>query len=149
MKKTILLLALAGSMIAGMASCKKEETPAPTITQTIDVSLKVGESYTFSLPENQKNDPYEITTQAKHANISEVGLNSSGDQIYAYTPATAYSGSDQVIVSNDPKSKQGCAHPQGPPPAGTSQGSCTDSEEDHYIVIINFTVKDDDTTVSR
>lgn len=152
MKKTMLLLAVAGSMIAGMASCKKEKTPeAPAITQTYDVSLKVGESYTFTLPKNLRNDPYEITTQAQHASISELDVSSSGDRIYKYTPEAGYSGTDQVIVSNDQEREQNCVHPQGPPPPppGTQPGNCNGGKEDHYIVTINFTMKGSDISVSK
>src|SRR4051812_9302396 len=137
MKKTLLLLAVAGSMIAGMASCKKEETPVPTITQTVDVGLRVGESYTFSLPKNLRNDPYEITTQAKHATVSQLCVDSSGARIYKYTPEAGYSGIDQVIVSNEHERSQNCTPPQGPPPAGAGHGDCNGGKEDHYIVTIN------------
>src|ERR1044072_2291690 len=114
MKKTMLLLAVAGSMIAGMASCKKEETPVPPITQTYDVSLRVGESYTFSLPKNIRNDPYEIINAEKHATVSQLCMDSTGAPVYKYTPETGYAGSDQVVVSNARKPGQGCPHPQGP-----------------------------------
>jgi hypothetical protein len=142
MKKTLLLLVIAGSIIAGMASCKKEETPALAIMQTVDVNLKAGESYTFSLPKNLHNDPYEITTQAKHASVSQLCEDSSGAHIYKYTPEANYSGSDQVIVSNDQKHNSNCTASQGPPPAGTEHGDCNGDKEDHYVITLNFTVKD-------
>jgi hypothetical protein len=140
MKKTMLLLAVAGVMAAGMASCKKDEMPASAITQTIDVGLKVGESYTFALPGNTGN--YEILSPATHASLSAIGVNNSGEHIYEYTPEAGYSGSDQVIVSNDKDKKPDCAHPQGPPPAGAQHGDCTGEKDEHYTITINFTMQD-------
>jgi hypothetical protein len=150
MKKMFLMLATAGTMMAGLASCTKEDTPAPAITQTENVSLRVGESYTFTLPKNLRDDPYEITTPAQHASVSELGVNSSGDRIYSYTPAAGYSGTDQVVVSNDQEREEHHPHPQGPPPGGPHSGSCSNSgPEDHYIITINFVMKGSDITVSK
>ena len=153
MKKTILLLAVAASMMAGMASCKKEETPAaPAITQTYDVSLRTGESYTFTLPGNTGSTPYEIISQPEHASINTISVNTSGEQIYEYTPEAGYSGTDQVIVSNDKEHKKDCVHPQGPPPpppAGAPHGNCSGEKEDHYTVTINFTMKGSEISVSK
>lgn len=129
-------------MIAQMASCKKEETPAVPITQTVDVGLKMGESYTFSLPKNLRNDPYQITTAAKHASVSQLCVDSAGTRIYKYTPEAGYSGTDQVIVSNNQESGHTCPASQGPPPAGTGHGNCSGTQEDHYIVTLNFTMQD-------
>lgn len=147
MKKT-LLLALASCVIAGMASCKKEDTTAPTPsaqTQTINVSLRAGESYSYTLPSNLPAAQYGITTPAQHASFSELSASSSGEQLYKYTPASGYTGTDQVIVSNVPGSRPAGA--QGPPPCG-SHGSCSGGSDEHCTVTINFTVSDT-TAVSR
>lgn len=140
MKKTIVLLAVASALITGMVSCKKKEMPAPkaAITQTVNVSLKSNEDYTFTLPKNLRDDEYEITSQASHFSISEVGKNTSGEQIYKYTPATDFTGTDVVIVSNDEEREHGCPKQHnGPKPPRPPKGQ----EEDHYIVTINFTVE--------
>jgi hypothetical protein len=147
MKKRMLLLAIAGFMMAATPSCKKEETPSPAATtQTIDVSLKTGESYTFSFPGNS-NAPFEITTEAQHASISQLCCDSAGNKLYKYTPEAGFSGTDQVILSNDKEHPQNCQHPQGPPPpppSGATNGGCDhgNDNENHYIVIVNFTIKD-------
>lgn len=140
MKKTILMLATAGALVAGMASCKKEHTPKEAIKQTINVSLKENESYTFSLPKNLRDDPYEITSQAQHYAVSEVGTNNSGQRVYNYTPSTGFFGNDQVIVSNDQEREEHKGHPGGPPKGGPKPGNCKGGEEDHYIITINFVV---------
>lgn len=140
MRKTILMLATAGALVAGMASCKKRPMPKEAIKQTIDVSLKENESYTFSLPKNLRDDPYEVVIQAKHYNISEVGSNTSGERVYLYTPTAGYTGSDQVVLSNDQEREEGKDHPAGPPKGGPKKGDCNGEEEDHYIITINFQV---------
>jgi hypothetical protein len=140
MKKTIVLLATASALLTGMVSCKKKEMPAPkpAITQTVNVSLNANEDYTFSLPKNLRDDEYEITTQASHYSISEVGKNSSGERIYKYTPATDFTGTDVVVVSNDEEREQHCSpkHHKGPKPPRPPK----EQEEDHYIITFNFII---------
>jgi hypothetical protein len=149
MKKTMLLFIVAGSIIAGIASCKKEEMPATVNMQTFDVSLKVGESYTFSLPESVRNIPYEISSEAKHASVSTVCVDSTGTPIYKYTPEPGYSGSDQVIISNDRERNQNCTAAQGPPPGETPRGACGGGKEEHYIITLNFTMEENATPASK
>lgn len=150
------MLACAGALIAGVASCKKKEMPnepKAAITQTENVNMKVDESYSFTLPKNLRDDPYEITIQAQHALISEVGVNKAGERIFSYTPAKGYSGSDQVVVSNDQEREEHMAQ-QGehyrPLPLGKEprKGKCDEQkgEEDHYIFTFNFLI--DNPTIS-
>lgn len=150
MKKTIVILATASALFTTMVSCKKKDMQAEkeAITQTVDVSLNTNESYLFTLPKNLRDDPYEITTQASHFSISELGVNASGERVYKYTPAQGYTGTDQIIVSNDQEREEHKMHPQGPPPMGPKpqgqpKGNCKDKqgEEDHYIITFNFNVK--------
>lgn len=143
MKKTIVILATASALVAGMASCKKEKMPKEAITETVNVSLKTNESYQFVLPKNLRDDPYEITTQAKHAFISEVGTNTNGDRVFKYTPITDYTGTDMVVISNDQEREEHQAHPAGTPPVGPPPNEhhkhdCKGGEEDHYIYTFNF-----------
>ena len=148
MRKTVLMLITASALVTGMVSCKKEEMTKAAITQTVNVSLKMDEAYTFVLPKNLRNDPYEITTQAAHYSLSQVGTNSAGDPILQYTPAAGYVGNDQVIVSNDQEREEhkDKPKPKGPkPPKGHKppKGGCNGGEEeDHYIVTVNFIVNE-------
>ncbi len=149
MKKTIVLLAAASAMLTLGVSCKKKDlhVEKDAITQTENVSLSADESYLFTLPKNLRNDPYEITTQASHYSISEVGVNSSGERIYKYTPAQGFTGTDVVVVSNDQEREEHKMRPDGPRPlfpkaGGPQKKDCNEKEgeEDHYIITINFTV---------
>ena len=142
MKKTIVMLVTASAMFVGMTSCKKERIPKDAIKETVNVSLKAGENYIFTLPKNLRDDPYEITSQAKHASVSEVGVNATGERVYNYKPSSGFAGSDQVIVSNDQEREEHENHSAGPPPpTGPKKGACGNGgEEDHYIITINFVV---------
>ena len=136
-KKLILMLSISGLILVGTQSCRKKEgPPKPAIQETINVQLKVNEVYTFVLPENKRDDDYQISTNAAHAKISQLGKDASGNQIYQYTPVLDFAGTDQVIVSNDEELREHHDH-QGPPPHG---GCNKGGEEDHYIVTINFTI---------
>jgi hypothetical protein len=155
MKKTILMLASASALIAGMASCKKQELPnepKEAITQTVNVKMKVDESYSFTLPKNLRDDPYEITIKAQHALISQVGTNQAGDKIFSYTPTKGYNGPDQVVVSNDQEREEHMnqkGNHQGPPKGKKHhKGKCEGpkGEEDHYILTFNFVVDDTNTS---
>lgn len=146
MKKMIVVLASASALMTGMVSCKKEEMAKAAITQTETVNLKTNESYTFVLPKNLRDDPYEITSQAQHHRISEIGVNTAGERVFQYTPAEGYVGADQVILSNDEEREGHEMHPAGPKPAGAPRkqhpkGDCKGGEEDHYIITINFTIE--------
>ena len=150
MKKTIVLLATASALFTSMVSCKKKEMPTEkeAITQTEIVTINANESYIFALPKNLRDDPYEITTQGSHYSISEVGVNSSGERIYKYTPAQGFTGTDVVVVSNDQEREEHKKHPGGPHPllpkaGGPPKGNCEnkDGKEDHYIITFNINVK--------
>lgn len=153
MKKAIVMLVTASAMFVGMTSCKKERMPKEAIKETINVSLKMDENYTFTLPKNLRDDPFEITSHAKHSSISEVGVNASGERVYNYKPVSGYVGNDQVIVSNDQEREEHKNHSVGPPPpSGPKKGGChkgKGEEEDHYIITINFVVNGTATTVAN
>lgn len=91
---------------------EKEET---VVKQTIDATINSNEMYTFTLPANTSDDPFEITTQASHFRISELGVNADGAAIYQYTPETDYVGTDVVVVANVEEKHGDCGngHPQG------------------------------------
>lgn len=141
MKKTILMLAIAGVISIGNTSCKKEKMPKEAIKQTINVNLKMDENFTFLLPKNLRDDAYEITRQAVHYSFSEVGINASGNRIYQYMPATGYTGTDQVIVSNDEEREMHQTPPKGPHPLRPLKKGCKGPEEEHYIITINFVIE--------
>jgi hypothetical protein len=153
MKKAAILFATTGLLLSGITSCKKEEQHRPPIQEALNIALKANESYTFTLPKNKRNDPYEIAQQAGHYSISAVGEDASGNRIYQYTPATDYTGTDEVVVAN-PK-EEGEHHPspgEHPKPGlfhHEHHGGCDGGEEDHYIVTIHFTIENTTAAAQR
>ena len=137
---------MAGIVALSATACrKKEPTPKPAIQQTVNVALKTNEAYTFTLPKNKRDDAYEITSSAQHATISQVGKDAAGNQIYQYTPAANFSGTDQVIVGNDEELREHANHPKPHPHLfprpHPHHGDCDKGgEEDHYVITINFTI---------
>jgi hypothetical protein len=156
MKKLFFLFTITSVAVVGMQSCKKDEIEKAPITQTVSAQLKANESYTFTLTKNTRDDEYRFVTQAQHAKVSSLGVDAAGNRIYSYTPELNYVGTDQVIVSND--WERDGAHPHNdtctdPPPQGNPpphNGNCgKGGEEDHYIVTINFTINDAQTTAAK
>lgn len=149
MKKTLFRLALASALISGMVSCKKEEVNPETISETIDVSLKKNESYTFVLPESLQ-EKCEINTQAQHFKTSELSVNDSGQKTIVYTPALEYQGTDQLIISNQME-KPECSHqhPHPPRPPKGHKGDCKKGMKKHHKITINFTIVDNSEITTR
>lgn len=123
MKKSIFMFAFAGLVLAIMPSCQKEKVNA-VVTKTVDATLKVNETYTFTLPAQEGDDAYEITTQASHYTVSKVGLDATGaNMVYEYTPALDFVGTDQVVITTTEEEHTGehhggmcgnkAPHPQG------------------------------------
>jgi len=142
MKKSSLMFAIASFLVVGMTSCEKGEEMEEAITQNLEVKLMMNEDFTFTLPENLRDDKYEIISPATHASISLVGLDSQGNQIYQYTPAENYSGTDMVVLSNDQEREEHGNHPPHPPKGNRPKnkpGNCEEKEE-HYIITINFQI---------
>lgn len=144
MKKLILLLS--GITVLSTVACRKKEMPPkPAIQQTVNVQLKANEAYTFVLPKNKRNDEYEITSSAQHATISQLGVDASGNRIYQYTPVSNFTGIDQVIVANDEELRERHEHPKPRFHLFPHHGDCDKDkggEEDHYIITLNFTIAD-------
>ena len=99
MKNSFFMFFLAGIALFALQSCQKAERVAALVEKTVNATLKVNESYTFTLPSNQSDDPYQITTQASHSSISELGKNTAGDMVYNYTPALDFAGTDMVVIT--------------------------------------------------
>lgn len=146
MKNWSSMLAIASFLAVGMTACEKGEEMEEAISQNVPVSLRMNESYTFTLPENLRDDKYEITSPAAHASISLVGVDAQGNQIYQYTPEENYVGTDRVILSNDQEREERGEHPPHPPKGHRPKnkpGNCGE-KEDHYIVTIEFTIEQAD-----
>lgn len=133
MKKLMLMVSLSGLITFSLTSCGKEEKPAVKVEFT--VQLTPDQAYTFILPDNKRHDEFEFTTQASHYSVSALGENTLGQQIYQYTPAANYTGTDEVVVNNDYERYE--EHHMG----GPHMGGCMGGEEDHYIVTIHFVIR--------
>jgi hypothetical protein len=130
-------------VVTSITSCRKEEKYSPPVVQNITANLKVNESYTFTLPSTDSKHPYTITTAAQHSSISLLNKGGNGNDIYQYTPALNYSGSDFVSIANfdnhqGPQGNGcqnggGCGH-------GGHHGGCDDDDGQQNIVNITFNV---------
>ena len=102
MKKSIIHLLIALFAITGFQSCKKDDVTVTTKTTVTDlaITLNQNESYQFILPANTTKQPYQITTAASNSSISLVNVDANGNELYSYTPALDYTGTDKVTVEN-------------------------------------------------
>lgn len=162
MKKSILMLAIAGTAMFLMPSCKKAET---LLTPTENATVAQGATYTYAMP-TSTYDAFEITTQPAHGSISILGVDSLGALIYKYVPDATYIGTDKVVLSTvegsqagprpaldstkhcpkdssmqgPPRDSTKCPpHPKGPRPP--KHGKCDKNEvRNDYVITINFNV---------
>jgi hypothetical protein len=138
MNKINFLFALTIMALLSATSCHKRDMHHDVTTQqTINVVMKQGDIYTFSIPATtDKDDVYEISTQATNYGTSLIKTDANGNKTYQYTPAPNYTGTDQVILS----SVEGSHNGNTPPP--NNNGGCFGHghDEDRSMIIINFTV---------
>jgi len=143
MKNIFTLLAVAVIAVA-FQSCKKAEQPhGQTVTQTVSETMRMNESYTFTLPANTTDDPYRVTAQPLHASLSDLGKDASGNDVYRYTPTKDYTGTDRAVIATTEEHRGG-------PNGGNMQGGCQHHNGDRHreaeiqhVVVINFTVTND------
>lgn len=121
--KKISTLLLTVFAIVLISSCRKEGND---VTKTINVALNAGDSYSYNISHaGDGDDVMEITAQASHASISEVkSANGNGDVVFQYTPASGYTGSDEVHVANV-EEHNGNPHHAGGSCGGHHQGTTT------------------------
>lgn len=99
MKKYAIVALLSLTVALITTSCKKEKHEEIVLEQSLEKTLKVNESITFTLPASLSDDEYQITTSAAHAYVSKLSEDLSGNTLYCYTPEKDFVGSDFVIVS--------------------------------------------------
>ena len=132
MKKISELFLLASALVFVYSSCRREGV---TITKTIEVKLKVNESYSYTVAHaGDADDVMQIIQQASHSSVCTITPDaSSGDALFSYTPARDYTGTDQVRVSNVEEHHGGGHH-----------GNCGGGghhHDDTYNYIFNFTIE--------
>lgn len=101
--------------------------------RTVDATINANETYTYALPENKSDDPFQITTQAMHAKTSTLENNAT---TYRYTPATNFTGTDKVMISAVEEQHNGGHHSGG----GMCNGGHHHAEETELVITINLTV---------
>ncbi len=77
------------------------EPGAPDTIESIQITLQQGETYTYTLYENgiPIEGGYTIETQANHAEISEIVVNTSEPYVqYVYQPIADFIGTDRVVL---------------------------------------------------
>ena len=104
MKKLTYLIAVASASMLCFVSCDKDifdkDDEETVISLTFNATVEFNGTYTFTLPENKSDDPFQITSQAAHFSSSQLVRTGNGDEmIYQYTPARDFSGSDQIVIS--------------------------------------------------
>ncbi len=161
MKNTSLFLsAMAGIALIVMPSCKKEmiQDEKQPISESVSANLNKDESYAYSLPAASGPEEFKIVKQSEHGTISQIEKDASGNMVYNYTPATGFTGTDQVVIANGkegpPQGK--CGPPNGAHPAqgehheeskkhhpkkrGHHHGGCHKGQK--HMITINFIVVD-------
>lgn len=135
MKKIVFMCAFAGLVLASLVSCNKADRVPAIERQTVDASLKVNESYTFTLPASKEDAGYLISTQASNFRVSEIGLDATGENmVYTYTPMIDFVGQDQVVISS-PEENEGehhCTHSSTVSSTSTTQGGNMMHHTNHH-----------------
>ena len=103
MKKAVVILVVTFCLTSLSQSCKKDSTTEPN-TKTIDVVLKVNQSYKYDLGGFGIEEGAGIVTQASHFLISTAHRDTSGASpniFYNYIPATNFIGTDEVTLKSE------------------------------------------------
>ena len=130
--KTITSFSLVVALLALNVSCKKEQDNI--ITKTINVTLTPGQSYTTTVNQaGDEDDVLKMTQQASHAEVSEITpITGSKDVTFNYTPASQYTGNDQVQISTAEGDHQG---------KWRNHGKCSGKHHDETTVYVyNFAI---------
>lgn len=132
MKKNIFNLLVIVLTIFLFQACKEEPV---NLTQTINGTIRKNATFTFTLPENNTDNAFEITEQASHAKVSMLYTGAGGSVTYSYTPETNFIGTDQIIIDNAKES----GHKKG--------GKCNGGNNTESIttLIVSITVNDSNT----
>jgi hypothetical protein len=95
MKSTLTLLAF---FVVLITSCKKDEFPIDK--DTIKVTIKNSDTYTYSTGIGGDEDGAKITRQAKNYQKSELRRNETTNWVvfYDYKPKASFSGQDYVEI---------------------------------------------------
>jgi hypothetical protein len=140
MQKNILFLFLTAALALSTYSCRKASQEV--VTQTINANLDENGNYSFNIPTNLSDKPFEISTQASHYSLSQIATDATGNLAYIYTPSLNYTGTDQVIISTsdqNPNSPQLQFQPAPQPHQGNMAGGCANHNK-KVVLTINLNI---------
>ncbi|MBL0048283.1 MAG: hypothetical protein IPP32_09345 [Bacteroidetes bacterium] len=148
MKKSIVATTLALVALISFYSCEKEKQEVTIIEQSLEKTIKVNESATFTLPVNESDDAYKITTDAAHAYVSKLSDDLSGNAVYTYTPEKDYVGNDLIVVSTVEEKQHGNKGNKGHHKGGSKGGHChgDDKGEQQMKVTIRINILKEEVT---
>lgn len=124
---------LAFCAIVIISSCSKKYSstsdlaltdPVNTTPIVMNETISAGKTFTFTLG----NGNASITKQALHFLLSEATANDNGELVYRYTPASNFSGTDEVeiVYSASGATGSGCS--------GTSSETSGSPAPMHYAI---------------
>ncbi|MBS1638246.1 MAG: hypothetical protein JST26_20200 [Bacteroidetes bacterium] len=98
MKKISFLFTAFVSAAVLFTACGKHHK-ATHSTQTVNATVDMNKSYQFDLGTVSKKESARITEQAQHFSVSQTAsVDGTEHMVYNYTPATNYTGTDQVTI---------------------------------------------------
>ncbi len=103
--------------------------------RTVEATINANETYTYAMPENKSDDPFQITTQASHFKSSMLENNATS---YRYIPSTNYSGTDRVVISSVEEQHDGHQSNGG---GNCNQNNNHHDDETEFVITINLTIK--------
>ncbi|MBO9700076.1 MAG: hypothetical protein J7604_07680 [Sporocytophaga sp.] len=104
MKNLFCTLTLLLGLTIIFSSCKKDSDPDCDLPKPneITVKLKVNEAYQFDLGNFGDEEGASISKQATNYSVSTLERETStGKVIYKYTPATNFTGTDEVQIKSE------------------------------------------------
>ena len=152
MRKVFSFLALAATSLLLTQSCNKmsmRDKPVTT-TQTVNASISENAGYSYTLPAASTGSVSQITTSALHSSASAITTDANGNNVYNYTPAVNYSGTDVVVITTKTEEQHGGCH-GGPGGMGNhvGNGSNHDDDDNTTITTINLTVTPANQAISK
>ena len=119
MKKTFTYSTVLFCTVVLLLSCSKNakddfSQPTSAITdRIINAKVAPGQTYTLSIANSGEVSIYK---QAAHYLVSETGIDENGSIIYKYSPASGFTGIDEVLLSHRTEisiNNNGCIYDSG------------------------------------
>lgn len=132
MKKITGILTIAAFALMLTSSCKKDESGV-TITKVINVELKVNESYSYEVPRaGDADDVMQMQKQASNFLTCKITPQANGNVVLDYTPALNYTGTDEIMISNQEGSHGNGGH--------GGHGNCSGGKHHHDTTVYDFKI---------